>query len=66
MLPADTRDLVMNMAANNEEGDAIMERINTNAFLGNFQGETHFMMHPEEAVGDKTLAIERRLTDISL
>jgi len=30
-------------------GDPIMERINTNAFSGEFEGENHFLMYPETA-----------------
>jgi hypothetical protein len=31
------------------EGDPIMERINTNAFSGEFEGASHFLMYPETA-----------------
>jgi len=31
-------------------GDEIMERINTNAFAGEFEGEPHFMLYPETAL----------------
>jgi hypothetical protein len=32
------------------QGDPIMERINTNAFAGEFEGAPHFLMYPETAV----------------
>lgn len=31
------------------DGDSIMERVNTNAFLGEFEGANHFLMYPEVA-----------------
>ena len=34
----------------NEEGDLVMERVNTNAFAGEFEGMPHFLLYPETAV----------------
>ena len=48
-LPEPTRELVLEMATHNE-GDPIMERINTNAFAGEFEGAAHFLLYPETAV----------------
>jgi len=47
-LPSTTKALFMDLAAHNS-GDPIMERINTNAFAGEFGGSPHFMMYPEAA-----------------
>jgi hypothetical protein len=48
-LPKTTQQLYLGpMAAS--KGDPIMERINTNAFSGNFEGSPHFLMYPETAV----------------
>jgi hypothetical protein len=49
-LPNATREIILRTAANNQ-GDPIMERINTNAFLGEFEGAPHFLFYPETAVG---------------
>lgn len=48
-LPKSTQDLFMSTMAGTE-GDPIMERINTNAFSGEFEGVPHFLMYPETAV----------------
>ncbi|KAH8811514.1 hypothetical protein F5884DRAFT_278761 [Xylogone sp. PMI_703] len=47
-LPKATQDIFMDSAAN-YEGDPLMERINTNAFSGDFEGSPHFLMYPETA-----------------
>ena len=49
-LPNQTQEVMLRTAANNE-GDMIMERINTNAFAGEFEGAPHFLLYPETAVG---------------
>jgi hypothetical protein len=48
-LPKKTRDIFMKTAAHSQ-GDPLMERINTNAFSGDFEGAPHFLMYPETAV----------------
>jgi hypothetical protein len=48
-LPQGTKEIYMRMAAY-AAGDEIMERINTNAFAGEFEGEPHFMLYPETAL----------------
>jgi hypothetical protein len=48
-MPNDTREVILRTAVN-EPGDPIMERINTNAFLGDFEGAPHFLLYPETAV----------------
>ena len=48
-LPEPTRELVLGMATHNE-GDPIMERVNTNAFAGEFEGAAHFLLYPETGV----------------
>jgi hypothetical protein len=48
-MPNATREVILRTAANNP-GDPIMERINTNAFLGDFEGAPHFLLYPETAV----------------
>jgi hypothetical protein len=48
-LPGSTRELVLDMATHNE-GDPIMERVNTNAFAGEFEGAAHFLLYPETSV----------------
>lgn len=48
-LPNATREIILRTAAN-KRGDPIMERINTNAFLGEFEGAPHFIFYPETAV----------------
>ena len=48
-MPNNTREIILRTAANNP-GDPIMERINTNAFLGEFEGAPHFLFYPETAV----------------
>jgi hypothetical protein len=48
-LPKKTRDIFMRTAAHSP-GDPLMERINTNAFAGDFEGAPHFLMYPETAV----------------
>jgi hypothetical protein len=48
-LPKPTKDLVLSMATHNQ-GDPIMERVNTNAFAGDFGGAPHFLLYPETAV----------------
>lgn len=44
-----TKEIVMNTAAHSP-GDPYMERINTNAFAGDFEGAPHFLLYPETAV----------------
>lgn len=48
-LPETTKEIVMRTAAHSP-GDPYMERINTNAFAGNFEGASHFLFYPETAV----------------
>jgi hypothetical protein len=48
-LPNATQEIMLRTAANNP-GDPIMERINTNAFLGEFEGAPHYLFYPETAV----------------
>jgi hypothetical protein len=48
-MPNATREVILRTAVN-EPGDPIMERINTNAFLGDFEGAPHFLLYPETAV----------------
>jgi hypothetical protein len=47
-LPKPTQKLFLETMAS-AEGDPIMERINTNAFAGEFEGASHFLMYPETA-----------------
>ena len=47
-LPQPTQKLFLSTMAF-AEGDPIMERINTNAFSGEFEGASHFLMYPETA-----------------
>jgi hypothetical protein len=44
-----TKEIVMQTAAHSP-GDPYMERINTNAFAGDFEGAPHFLLYPETAV----------------
>jgi hypothetical protein len=48
-LPKSTQQLYLGTMAGSQ-GDPIMERINTNAFSGEFDGLPHFLMYPETAV----------------
>ncbi|KAL5323991.1 hypothetical protein ACEPPN_008534 [Leptodophora sp. 'Broadleaf-Isolate-01'] len=48
-LPKATREIFVKMAAHNP-GDPIMERVNTNAFAGEFEGAPHFLLYPETAL----------------
>ncbi len=48
-MPNATREVILRTATNKPE-DPIMERINTNAFLGEFEGAPHFLLYPETAV----------------
>ncbi|KAH6682569.1 putative N-lysine methyltransferase SMYD2 [Halenospora varia] len=48
-LPDESRKIFMKTATHNP-GDPIMERINTNAFAGEFEGEQHFFLYPETAL----------------
>ncbi|PMD45390.1 SET domain-containing protein [Hyaloscypha variabilis F] len=48
-MPNATREIILRTAANNP-GDPIMERINTNAFLGEFEDAPHFLFYPETAL----------------
>ncbi|KAE8442053.1 hypothetical protein EG329_003910 [Mollisiaceae sp. DMI_Dod_QoI] len=48
-LPDVTKDIVMRTAAHSP-GDPYMERINTNAFAGDFEGAPHFFLYPETAL----------------
>lgn len=57
-LPESTRHLFMSTMAH-YEGDPIMERINTNAFSGEFQGSAHFLLYPETAVSISTTHISK-------
>lgn len=49
-LPNATKEVFLRMATHTT-GDMVMERINTNAFAGNFEGAPHFLLYPETAVG---------------
>jgi hypothetical protein len=60
-LPNATREVILRTAANNH-GDPIMERINTNAFLGDFEGAPHFLFYPETAVRIIRISRDTRLT----
>jgi hypothetical protein len=64
-MPNATREVILRTAANNP-GDPIMERINTNAFLGDFEGAPHFLLYPETAVR-RVISISRdiQLTFVS-
>lgn len=53
-LPESTQELFMSTMAGSK-GDPIMERINTNAFSGEFEGVPHFLMYPETAVSDNMM-----------
>jgi len=48
-LPKATQQLFMSTMAGSP-GDPIMERLNTNAFSGEFEDSPHFLMYPETAV----------------
>jgi hypothetical protein len=48
-MPNATREIILRTAANSP-GDPIMERINTNAFAGDFEEAPHFLLYPETAV----------------
>ena len=48
-LPKATQQIFLSTMAGSE-GDPIMERVNTNAFFGDFEGSPHFLMYPETAV----------------
>lgn len=48
-LPESTQQLFLSTMAGSK-GDPIMERINTNAFSGEFEGVPHFLLYPETAV----------------
>ncbi|KAH8687195.1 hypothetical protein BGZ60DRAFT_521860 [Tricladium varicosporioides] len=48
-LPDESRKIFMKTATHNP-GDPVMERINTNAFAGEFEGEQHFFLYPETAL----------------
>ncbi|TVY40909.1 SET domain-containing protein [Lachnellula occidentalis] len=48
-LPKSSREIFMRMATHSP-GDAVMERINTNAFAGDFEGAPHFLLYPETAL----------------
>ncbi|KAG9229945.1 putative N-lysine methyltransferase SMYD2 [Amylocarpus encephaloides] len=48
-LPEESRVILMSTAAHSP-GDPIMERINTNAFAGEFEGQNHFFLYPETAL----------------
>jgi len=47
-LPEASQDIFLN--AMTREGDPIMERVNINAFAGEFEGAQHFLLYPETAV----------------
>jgi hypothetical protein len=44
--------------AAHSQGDPLMERINTNAFAGDFEGAPHFLMYPETAVSLNPVPID--------
>ncbi|EHK98295.1 putative N-lysine methyltransferase SMYD2 [Glarea lozoyensis 74030] len=48
-LPEESKKILLRTAAHNP-GDMIMERINTNAFAGEFEGMNHFFLYPETAL----------------
>ncbi|RDL40303.1 SET protein [Venustampulla echinocandica] len=48
-LPEKSKQILLNTAAHSP-GDPIMERINTNAFAGEFEGTSHFFLYPETAL----------------
>lgn len=50
-LPEPTQQLFLSTMAGSK-GDPIMERINTNAFSGEFEDVPHFLLYPETAVSD--------------
>lgn len=54
-LPKSSREIFLRMATHSP-GDAVMERINTNAFAGDFEGAPHFLLYPETAVSQCLLA----------
>jgi hypothetical protein len=54
-LPKSSQEIFLRMATHSP-GDAVMERINTNAFSGDFEGAPHFLLYPETAVSH-TLSI---------
>ncbi|KAG0646390.1 N-lysine methyltransferase SMYD2 [Hyphodiscus hymeniophilus] len=47
-LPKPTQNLFLSTMVY-ADGDPIMERINTNAFSGEFEGASHFLLYPETA-----------------
>jgi hypothetical protein len=47
-LPKSSQEIFLRMATHSP-GDAVMERINTNAFAGDFEGAPHFLLYPETA-----------------
>lgn len=51
-LPLKTQRIFVKMAMHTPGGDPVMERINTNAFAGEFEGAPHFLLYPETAVCD--------------
>ncbi|TVY31706.1 SET domain-containing protein [Lachnellula subtilissima] len=48
-LPKSSQEIFLRMATHSP-GDAVMERINTNAFAGDFEGAPHFLLYPETAL----------------
>lgn len=48
-LPEASKEVFLRMAMHGQ-GDKVMERINTNAFAGDFEGKPHFLLYPETAV----------------
>lgn len=48
-LPKKSQELFLRMTVHSP-GDIVMERINTNAFAGEFEGSAHFLLYPETAV----------------
>lgn len=46
-----TREKIMRMATH-KQGHRIMERINTNAFAGDFEDSPHFLLYPETGVSN--------------
>jgi hypothetical protein len=53
-LPKSSQEQFLSAMAGSK-GDPIMERVNTNAFSGEFEGAPHFLMYPETAVSCVTL-----------
>ncbi|TVY80372.1 hypothetical protein LSUE1_G007473 [Lachnellula suecica] len=48
-LPKSSQEIFL-QTGTHSPGDKVMERINTNAFAGDFEGEPHFLLYPETAL----------------